>query len=418
MNPDCERWAELSDRDAEGQPLAVQERDFLRDHEQKCEFCAHELAAFRGLLIPPNTEAEPSERELDQVLGRVAETAARERRTRQRWAAGASALALAAGVALWFGRGAETVVDASAPAVAQRTAEPDAAPTATPAAPTRPEPSAESGCSQPVAGVVACTTASTLITDRDLDSKERFLELGRGHIVVSLAPQPTGTSFSIVTAAGRVTAVGTVFSVESKEDGTAVARVVEGKVAVRGKDGKSRLLRAGESLRLGDSKPAALTAAERERDISLLPADVRALLSQAPNSSAAAGEPAPAATPEALLEQALRFRARGQFRRAADVYRKIHEANPGSAIGGTALVSLGELSLSSLNDARGALTAFNTYLARGGALSQEAAFGKIRALRALGRTAEERSAIEQFLSQYPSAAQSRILRERLAALGQ
>jgi hypothetical protein len=80
-------------------------------------------------------------------------------------------------------------------------------------------------------------------------------------------------------------------------------------------------------------------------------------------------------------------------------------------------VSLGELSLSSLNDPLAALAAFDSYLARGGALSQEAAFGRIRALRALRRTPEERTAIERFVARYPNVPQSRVLRERLNALG-
>jgi tetratricopeptide (TPR) repeat protein len=268
--------------------------------------------------------------------------------------------------------------------------------------------------------VLACIAAGTEITRRNLDSPERFLELARGHVVVSLEPQPAGTSFSIVTAEGRVTAIGTVFSVESRERDTTVARVLEGKVAVRD-DGSStpRPLRAGESLRLGTPKASAISAHERERDLSLLPADIRAALAgdSAATPPASSAASTPAATPEALLEQALALRAQGQFRRAAEVYRRVHAASPASAAGGTALVSLGELSLSSLRDPRGALAAFDSYLSRGGALSQEAAYGRVRALRALGRTAEERSATERFLAQYPGAPQSRILRERLATLG-
>jgi tetratricopeptide (TPR) repeat protein len=117
-----------------------------------------------------------------------------------------------------------------------------------------------------------------------------------------------------------------------------------------------------------------------------------------------------------MLSQALELRGRGQFRRAAEVYRQIHQASPRSAAGGTALVSLGELSLSSLNDPRAALAAFDSYLTTGGALSQEAAFGRIRALRALGRTAEERTAIERFVAQYPKVPQSSVLRDRLHTL--
>jgi hypothetical protein len=418
MNPDCVRWTELSDREALGQPLADGEREFLYRHPQTCEACSREDAAFRGLLAPPASEEDTSDQAADDVLRRVAERAARERQAGQRrWVAGASgALAIAAGVAVWVTRSGDLPAPTSAPTSPVAVQSPPRSPVAPPADAL--EPPAAAACTEVVAGILACTGEATVITRRELDSKERFLELDRGHIVVSLARQPAGTSFSIVTAAGRVTAVGTVFSVESREDGTTIARVVEGKVAVRQKDDpSSRPLRAGESLRLGNQKPTALTQEERERDLALLPAEVRTALPPAIGSSTSAGGLAPASTPEALLKQALSLRAQGQFRRAADVYRKIHETSPRSAAGDAALVSLGELSLSSLNEPGAALAAFNSYLARGGALSQEAAFGKIRALRALRRTADERSAIEQFLRQYPDSPQSRVLRQRLTTLG-
>ena len=429
MTPDCERWTDLSDRHALGQPVAEVEREFLYRHAQTCEQCSREDAAFRGLLAPPGAEAEPSDEVVDGFLRQIAERSAREGQDRivvpganpgrvlvwqRRWVAGASgALAIAAGVAVWVARSGDAAAPAAPVAVQSRPESLIPSP-ATSLAP----PATASGCAEVVAGVLACTGEATVITRHEVGSKERFLELERGHIVVSLVPQPEGTSFSIVTAAGRVTAVGTVFSVESRADGTTVARVVEGKVAVRQKDSPtSRPLRAGESLRLGSSKPSALTREERERDLALLPAEVREALSPATGSSASASGLPQASTPEALLKQALSLRSQGQFRRAADVYRKIYETSPKSAAGDAALVSFGELSLSSLNEPSAALTAFNSYLARGGALSQEAAFGKIRALRALSRTAEERNAIEQFLRQYPSSPQSRVLRQRLTTLG-
>jgi ferric-dicitrate binding protein FerR (iron transport regulator) len=415
MNPDCVRWTQLSDRDAVGQTVAEGEREFLSLHAQTCEQCSREDAVFRALLAPPASDEQPSELEAAGILGRVTERLARERQARQRrWVAGASgALAIAAGVAVWVTRSGDAAAPASAPIAIHSLRQAPVPPPATSVT----RPATASGCAEVVAGVLACTAEATVITRRDIVSNERFLELDRGHIVVSLARQPEGTTFSIVTAAGRVTAVGTVFSVESREDGTTIARVVEGNVAVRQTgDATSRPLRAGESLRLGKPKPSALTQEERERDLALLPPEVRGALPAATGSSTSASGLAPASTPEALLKQALALRSQGQFRRAADVYRKIHEASPRSAAGAAALLSLGELLLSSLNEPAAALTAFDSYLARGGELSQEAAFGKIRALRALRRSAEERSAIEQFLRQYPGSPQSRVLRQRLTTL--
>ncbi len=413
MNPDCERWVELSDRQAIGQTLPHDAEEFLREHARVCRPCGQHAALFRGLRISDQPEGVPSEREIDDVLLGVARATRRQSNAHRRLAGGAAALALAAGLALWItGRD-----DAGAGGAHSSSATQSSGAVAVPEhkASNPSPPSGEAGCSEVVTGVVVCVAAGTSITSKDLASKDRVLGLGGGRVVVSLVPQPAGTSFSIVTEKGRVTAVGTVFSVESSDDGAITARVVEGKVVVREKDtSPGRPLRAGESLRLGELKPSALTVEERDRDLELLPAELRAPLREpAPPPSASASAP----NPEGLLQQALALRARGQFRRAAEVYRQIHEATPGSAAGGTALVSLGELSLSSLKDPRAALAAFDSYLATGGALSQEAAFGRIRALRALGRSAEERTAIERFVARYPKVPQSRVLRERLHTLG-
>jgi ferric-dicitrate binding protein FerR (iron transport regulator) len=414
MNPDCERWVELSDRQAIEETLPHDAEEFLRKHARTCRLCGRTDALFRDLRISDQPESVPSEREIDNVLLGVARATRRQSQVNRRLAGGAAAaLALAAGLALWItGRddgGAGGVHSSNAAPSSAAVAPPERLASADPS-----PPSAEAGCSEVVTGVVVCMAPGTSITSKDLTSKDRVLTLGGGHVVVSLVPQPAGTSFSLATEKGRVTAVGTVFSVESSDDGAVTARVVEGKVMVREKDSPAgRSLRAGESLRLGALKPSMLTVEERERDLALLPAELRDALREpapAPSSSA------PAPNLEGLLQQALALRARGQFRRAAEVYRQIHQASPGSAAGGTALMSLGELALSSLNDPRAALAAFDSYLATGGALSQEAAFGRIRALRALGRTAEERSAIEGFVARYPKVPQSRVLRERLHTL--
>jgi ferric-dicitrate binding protein FerR (iron transport regulator) len=429
MNRDCQRWTELSDRRAVGQPLSDEDQGFLRDHVQRCDECQREEAALLGLITPPPADDMPSDQEVESLLRRVTETASRERRMSHRHWGGVAAgtLAVAAAVAFWISQpiapppsdGAglvarnQTATDAVAPAA--RTA----APVPSPAQQDQAKPlAAESACAEVVSGIWACPATDTVITQRALDSKERTLELGRGRLVASLVPQPKGTSFSIVTAAGRVTAVGTVFSVESQDDGTTIARVLEGKVAVvTAGSTRPRFVRAGEALRLGDSRPSALSTEDRERDLALLSPELRAALARAAGSAPAATDATRSSSPESLLEEALALRGRGDFRGAAAVYRRIHQSSPGSPVGGTALVSLGELSLSSLGDPAGALAAFESYLVRGGALSQEAAFGKARALRALRRTAEERRAIEQFIARYPDAAQTKVLRQRLSALG-
>jgi hypothetical protein len=428
MNRDCQRWTELSDRRAVGQPLSDVEQEFSRDHVQRCGECQREEAAWLGLVTPPPADDLPSDSEVASILRRVTETASRERRiSHQRWGGvAAGTLAVAAAAAFWISRPTAPPSSDGAGSVARNqtaTTVSRAAPTAAPVPPPAQQDeaatlAAQSACAELVSGIWACPATDTVIARRALDSKERTLELGRGRVVASLLPQPKGTSFSVVTAAGRVTAVGTVFSVESKDDGTTIARVLEGKVAVVTAGAtRPRFVRAGEALRLGDTRPSTLSAEDRERDLALLSPELRAALARAAGSAPAAADATRSSSPESLLDEALALRARGDFRGAASVYRRIHQASPTSAVGGTALVSLGELSLSSLGDPAGALAAFETYLVRGGALSQEAAFGKARALRALRRTAEERRAIEHFLARYPDAAQSKVLRRRLSALG-
>jgi ferric-dicitrate binding protein FerR (iron transport regulator) len=415
MNGDCQRWVDLSDRRALGQPLGDEEHRFLREHAQSCAECSRESASWQSLLTPPPIADLPSEGEVASIV-RVAHSALREhRQRRQRWvAAGACALALAAGVALWIDRGGARPGPVASAGSAVRQEPATASQASGVAAHSEPAaPAGQTTCAEVVSGILACEGAGTVITRRELDSQQRVLELRSGRIVASLVPQPKGTSFSIATSAGRVTAVGTVFSVEITEDGATVVQVVEGKVAALATGAmRPQLVRAGETLRFGAPGPTAVTTEDRERALALLPAERRVALQRAGTTVAPR-----ASSAEDLLEEAVALRARGEFRRAAEVYRKIHEANAGSAVGGTALVSLGELSLSSLGDAAGALAAFDAYLTTGGALSQEAAFGRARALRALNRTADERLAIEQFLVRYPDGAQSRALRQRLDAMG-
>jgi hypothetical protein len=113
------------------------------------------------------------------------------------------------------------------------------------------------------------------------------------------------------------------------------------------------------------------------------------------------------------LSEARELRARGLFTRAAAIYRSVHARSPRSDSGRAALMALASLQLSSLNDPRGALASFDTYLASGsGPLRQQADYGRIRALRRLGRTGEERKATQAFIERYPKAPEARLLRER------
>jgi ferric-dicitrate binding protein FerR (iron transport regulator) len=158
----------------------------------------------------------------------------------------------------------------------------------------------------------------------------------------------------------------------------------------------------------------------------------RSLLNASPDASGAA-ESAPSSAPahpgsasagpaavtdpaEVLLLRARQLRTEGKMAEAARTYRRLLAQYPGHAAALAASVSLGQLELTSFGNASGALSAFDLYLKRGGPLEQEARYGKIRALAALGKSAEELREIDVFLSRYPSSVQAEALRIRRQAL--
>ncbi len=121
-------------------------------------------------------------------------------------------------------------------------------------------------------------------------------------------------------------------------------------------------------------------------------------------------------TADALMAQARQMRVEGKWRRAASLYRRVVRTGTGKRAGATAKVLLGWVLLRHLGKPAEALKWFDAYLAQGGGLSQEAAYGRILALRKLGRTGRERRAIEAFLARYPRAIQASSLRRRLKGL--
>ncbi len=114
-----------------------------------------------------------------------------------------------------------------------------------------------------------------------------------------------------------------------------------------------------------------------------------------------------------LLARAREHRAAARYAEAAATYRRLLSLYPRSDQARAALVSVAELELSQLGNAEAALASFDAYLRGGGALAQEARYGRIRALRKLGRVGDERAAIEAFLRDYPRSVQATALRARL-----
>ncbi len=115
---------------------------------------------------------------------------------------------------------------------------------------------------------------------------------------------------------------------------------------------------------------------------------------------------ATALSAEDLFSRANAERRAGRMRESLGAYEELLARFPGSSEAQVARVSLGNLLLTRGNAAR-ALTLFDTHLSRGGALAEEALYGKARALHALGRTADEQKVWQTLKSRYPNSIYAR-----------
>lgn len=463
MTDPCERWMELSDRQLVGEDLSDIELELVRAHELDCEQCAREAAVFRELrtaplhLVPSEDDvqrillqAELSEGEEDELptlkheqrillqaalsegegdqLPTLKHERPPSRISTAAVAALASALALAACFWLYVrvagnhhaaSVAATAALDSNSgsPAPASELAHP---PTQTLFA----RPITEDTCASVVEGIVVCLVAGSEVGEIHGEGPRRTVELKRGRAVASLKPQAPGTSFSITTAAGKVTAVGTIFSVEIGRDSDVYASVTRGKVLVEAQGGVAAVsLTAGQMVRLGESEVSAQSASQAQQDLDLV-ANWAAALTDTRGEGQTAFDRADGsgpdsrtgATPRTLKDElglARNLRMQGQFARAAKLYRSIYSRSPRSEGGRAALLSLASLQLSALGDAKGALASYEKYLAGGhGPLSQQAEYGRIRALHQLGVSAAERDATRKFIAHYPNAPETRLLQER------
>jgi ferric-dicitrate binding protein FerR (iron transport regulator) len=502
--PECQPWIAISDREAIGEIITDEERRFQRAHEASCDACSDEARVWRS-LDGAALESVLDPQVLEQVLRaarapRIEDAPSSIRRAapvRTRTIVGTVVGACALAAALLFMAQRPHQLEPIAamhevapdPIVAPIEVAPPGTAILAPAAEARIAATHSPTCRMLSPGATACLGAGSEITTSRLVLPRRLLDLVRGRVVVSLAPQAPGTSFGVATSAGTVTAVGTIFSVEILPSGDTLARCERGEVVVQAAGSAAEHhLYAGEQMRIGDARGASLSSHDRKRDLALLtyredrptrgeksadtsdredrasarneksadPRTVeapRGLLESsranetrganeapraaepsnpitAPNATPAPALPAPAtAAPRAaepgakapvrdLLGRARALRAQGAFRESADAYRAAYASDPHGAEGRTALVALGGLLLSDLNDPTGALASFDAYLSgHKGALMQEAEFGRIRALRALGRYDSEKTAIQSFLVAHPEGPDAQVLRRRLESMG-
>ncbi|MBN1606222.1 MAG: zf-HC2 domain-containing protein [Polyangiaceae bacterium] len=153
--------------------------------------------------------------------------------------------------------------------------------------------------------------------------------------------------------------------------------------------------------------PLASEAAGREGDSGLRDAPERKPDQRAPSEM----------TSKSLFAEANRLRTAGRVAQAIRGYRLLQEQFPRSREAILSRVSLGNL-LMGRHEAEPALEQFAAYLAAtpGGVLGEEALFGKARALRALGRSAEEREACALLVAAYPRSVYEPFARARLGQL--
>ena len=147
------------------------------------------------------------------------------------------------------------------------------------------------------------------------------------------------------------------------------------------------------------------------------PAPVGPVATPVPTSVAASQPTRTRSAPDvlgakALFGEANKKRLAGDTAGAVALYELLAERHPGSAEADLAELSLGKLLLAT-GDAAGALLHFRLAQASGGALGSEALWGEAQALKTLGRSSDERAALERLLAEHPDGAYAKAARKRL-----
>ncbi|HWB80459.1 MAG TPA: tetratricopeptide repeat protein [Nannocystaceae bacterium] len=191
-------------------------------------------------------------------------------------------------------------------------------------------------------------------------------------------------------------------------------RVESGSVIVRDKDGASTL-EAGDRRDTSEQLVARSSPPREPRNAS---APASAPASASASAPASAPAPAPASAPveprrddrkpkpppsepaSKMLADARALANSGDLSRAAAAYDALRRAHPDSADAHAANVSLGQLQLRR-GRAKEALSAFERYLKRGGALAEEARWGRVQALKRLARASALDRAIDDLLAHHP-----------------
>jgi hypothetical protein len=126
---------------------------------------------------------------------------------------------------------------------------------------------------------------------------------------------------------------------------------------------------------------------------------------------------APTPTAASLFTEANACRRKGEAHQAVALYQSLRQRFPESSQALLSAISVGDLLLAEA-DPTGALAAYSAYLhdSPRGALTEEALFGRARALRALGRGEEERRTWEELLRRFQRSAYQTNATRRLREL--
>jgi Tetratricopeptide repeat len=247
-----------------------------------------------------------------------------------------------------------------------------------------------------------CAGQGTVVRMHPGDGRGVRVEVRHGAVTIDGA-------LAVDTPAGQLRGDATSrYAVQVPEGPGAIEIQVErGSLELQQDDG-TRRLDAGEHLRLEPdaTEPTPGPAVPAVEEPSPVPIDEP---SPGAGRSAAKGS-----DPATLLLQARAQLGEGDERGAAKAYAALLEAHPGSAEAQAARMSLGRLRLGA-GRPKAALALFERYLQRGGPLAEEALWGKIQALDALGRPPKAKAlstAIDQLVREFPNS----VYRERAQAL--
>ncbi len=246
----------------------------------------------------------------------------------------------------------------------------------------------EPGCTRPREGVEVCLEGDGEV--------EGSLRLRQGRARVRSAAEIPGAAVTLDATLARLRAHGARFEATvSAEPAVLMVLVLEGKVTVERQGEAPRIVTPGEPL------------------------VVRAADERTPppgGTSSPSRGTSPPKTAAGLLDHAQRLVSKGERKAALTAYRRLVERFSDSPEAKAAVVSLGRLELQQ-GRSQAALRHFDAYLARSaGPLVEEARYGRIRALRRLGRQEQERRSIEAFLADHPDSLYASRLRKRAQEL--